>query len=81
MKQYLLNNAIAFDQLVNTLLGGSPDETMSARAFRSEQQGKLLGKFFRPIIDLLFWFDVNHCNKAYLAEKYRQQFPTHYSKG
>lgn len=81
MKEYLLNNATAFDQLANTLLGGSPDETLSARAYRNEQQGKLLGRFFRPVIDLLFWFDENHCYKSYLSEKYRQQFPAYYRKG
>ena len=75
MKQYLLNNAIAFDQQVNTLLGGSPDETLSARAYRTEQQGKVFGRFFRPLIDTLFFFDQNHCLSAWQSERNKQQLP------
>ncbi len=80
MKQYLLNNAIAFDQQVNTLLGGEPDETLSARAYRTEQQGKLFGRLFRPLIDALFFFDKNHCQKAYNAEFRSLQLPKNYQK-
>lgn len=36
--RYLHNNAIAFDQQVNALLGGSPDETFSARCYRSARR-------------------------------------------
>jgi len=75
MKQYLLYNAIAVDQLCNALLGGSPDETLSSRAYRTEQQNKIFGRFFRPLIDTLFWFDRNHCYTSYLAEIDRLQLP------
>ena len=34
IKQYLFNNLVAIDQLVNTLTAGYPDETLSARAYR-----------------------------------------------
>lgn len=81
MKQYLLNNAIAFDQQVNTLLGGSPDETLSARAYRTEQHGKVFGRFFRPLIDALFFFDKEHCHKAYLSEFRKLQLPDSYRRG
>ncbi len=80
MKYYLLNNAIAFDQQLNALLGGSPDETLSARAYRTEQQGKIFGKFFRPLIDGLFFFDKDHCRKAYNAEFHKLQLPEGYRK-
>ena len=33
MKNYLLNLAVGVDQLANALIGGSADETLSARAF------------------------------------------------
>lgn len=75
MKGYLLNNAIAVDQMFNALLGGSPDETLSSRAYRTEQQQKIFGRFFRPLIDLVFFFDPLHCYKAYLAEIDRLQLP------
>jgi hypothetical protein len=78
MKTYLLNNVVALDQQINTLLGGSPDETLSARAYRTEQQGKTFGKFFRPAIDALFFFDHDHCRNAYNAEFHKLQLPEDY---
>lgn len=57
MRQRLLNLLIALDQLgyvVITLGRGSPDETMSAAAWRTEQGGKILGRFFRPVLDAIF---------------------------
>jgi len=78
MKTYLLHNAIAVDQMFNTLLGGSPDETLSSRAYRTEQQRKLFGRFFRPLIDLLFFFDPLHCYTSYLAESTRRQLPPNF---
>ena len=76
---YLLNNAIALDQQLNTLLCGEPDETLSARAWRTEQTGKRFGKFFRPLIDVLFWvFQRDHCRKAYFAELRRTQLHKDY---
>ena len=54
MKQRLLNVLIALDQLAYelvTLGAGSPDETLSAAAWRTEQKGRLLGRIFRPLID------------------------------
>lgn len=78
MWAYILNNAIAFDQQVNTLLGGSPDETLSARAYRTEQKGRVFGRLFRPVIDTLFFFDKEHCKKAYLSEFKKLQLPESY---
>ncbi len=74
MKQFL----IAFDQLINTMIGGYADETLSARAWRADRDGKILGKIFRPIIDCLFFFDPQHCFTSYLAEYERKQFPKEY---
>ena len=73
---YIKNNLIAFDQGLNTLLGGYPDETLSSRAYRLEQKGKLFGRLFRPLIDLLFFWQDEHCYEAYLSELNRKQFPT-----
>jgi hypothetical protein len=74
MKQFL----IALDQLLNAALGGYADETLSARAWRVEQTGKIFGKIFRPLIDFVLFFDPQHCYKSYLSEKERRQFPNHY---
>lgn len=79
MKQYLLNVAIAIDQTLNALRGGSPDETLSAAAWRTEQSGKLGGRIFRPVIDLIFLpLEREHCHKAYEAERFGNQLPTEY---
>ena len=82
MKQRLLNTAIAIDQLMYVLLTlgeGSPDETLSAAAWRTEQAGKLGGRIFRPVIDLLFCpIEREHCRKAYEAEKHGAQLPKEY---
>ena len=80
--QRLLNFLITVDQLlfsVITLGRASPDETMSAAAWRLEQKGKWQGKFFRPIIDTLFWFDPRHCAMSYISEKHGKQLPSEYN--
>lgn len=80
MKQYILNILIAIDQLANAALNGDPDETLSARAWRTEQDGKIFGKIFRPVIDTiaLLFLDFNHCYKSYQSEVKRKQLHTHY---
>ena len=84
MKQRLLHIAIALDQLAYVLLtlgAGSPDETLSAAAWRTEQTGKLGGRIFRPVIDLLFSpFEREHCRKAYEAERLGRQLPPEYRR-
>lgn len=80
--KYLFNLLISIDQFVNALRGGSPDETLSAAAFRTEIQGKWGGRIFRPLIDLLFRpFQKEHCRSAYIAELKRKQFPRGYQDG
>lgn len=63
--------AIAFDQLVNALLGGMADETLSARAHRT-------GSAWEPFIDALFFWQTDHCYESYLSEKDRKQLPPQY---
>lgn len=71
MKRRILNILIAIDQLVYVLLTlgrGDPDETMSAAAWRLEQNRHWAGRLFRPMIDTLFWFDPDHCRTSYESE-------------
>lgn len=80
---YLFNILVALSQLGNTLLGGYPDESMSARAWRTGKQGKWPGFITRPLIDFIFVVvtlgrDRDHCQDAYDSEKLRRQFPEHY---
>jgi hypothetical protein len=81
MKQYLLNVAIALDQVLNALRGGSPDETLSAAAWRTEQKGRLLGRVFRPLIDLTFTLlEKEHCRKSFESERDGRHLPKEYQK-
>ncbi len=77
-----LNFLISLDQLawvVITLGNGSPDETISAALWRMERAGKLSGRLFRPLIDLLFRpLERDHCRKAYEAERRGVQLPKEY---
>ena len=70
--------AVAFDQLVNTLMGGYADETLSARAGRHHLDGSRTWP--RWIIDHLFFWQTNHCKEAYESELLRKQLPDIYRK-
>ena len=67
MKQIL----IALSQLANTLTGGTADESISARAWRTDS-------VLVPIIDALFFWHHKHCFQSYVAECERRQLPSHY---
>lgn len=81
--QYLLQNLLAFDQQLNTLLGGWADETLSARAYRSELSGRFFGRITRPVIDTIFVSltlgrERDHCAQAFRSEIARtQNHPTY----
>lgn len=67
---------IAFDQLVNTLIGGMADETLSAAAWRWQMEGKR--RWAYRLIDTLFFFEPNHCQQAWRSELLRSHLPTSY---
>ena len=71
---YIEGLFLAFDQFINAVLGGWPDETLSSRCWREEQQG--LRAWPRKLVDgLFFWQREGHCKRAYEAERKRLQFP------
>ena len=72
LKQYIINLLVAFDQFINVLFSGQPDETISSRAWRCKDVSSFW-RFMRKFIDLLFFFQPQHCFKAYLAELNRKQ--------
>ena len=49
------------------------DETMSARALRWENNR--IRSWPRKLIDILFWWDDNHCKESYESEKKGRQPP------
>lgn len=64
---------IAVDQLVNAMLAGFPDETMSSRAWRWEQDG--VRAWPRRVIDWLFFWEEQHCQQSYISEREGRQLP------
>lgn len=69
--------AIAIDQVGNANLGGWPDETISARAHRlNDEPG---WRRWEVRINRLFG-DKKHCEHAYLSEKTRRQTASEYRK-
>jgi hypothetical protein len=64
MAQYLINFLISLDQVINSLLGGSPKETLSSVAYRKDRDGEFWG-FLRPFIDFIFMGVPTHCQHAY----------------
>lgn len=78
MKLYFLHIVIGLNQLAATILGAWPDETLSAYAYRLEQQGNAWGKGWRIAIDWLaraFFKQDEHCKKAQMEERARVQLP------
>ena len=69
----LLRILIALDIFAFALLtlgGAKRNETISAACWSLEQDGKLAGRIFRPLIDGLFYFiEKDHCCEAWLIEK------------
>ena len=81
MAGVIKNVAIGLDQSVNCFVKlsdgwGTPDEMLSARAWRLREQHPTLLKF----IDWLFFWDANHCQECYEIEMQRKQLPKEYSK-
>ena len=62
---------IAIDQLLNTLVGGYADETVSARAYRKGWKRR------EVFINWLFR-DENHCKDSFESEVLRSQLPKEY---
>lgn len=75
MKDYVGFIGVALTQLINTLLGGFPDETTSSRMWRWHLQGKPEGTIFAAVIDTIFFWQGDHCRKAYEAERTRYHLP------
>ena len=75
---FVIQTLVALDQLLNALLLGYADETLSSRAYRADRDGKVFGRLFRPLIDTLFFWQTRHCYQAYLEEVNRRQYPKHF---
>ena len=80
--KYIENLLIAIDQLINAILGGSCDETISALCYRkSQEKGHYFYKILKFILDVcLSPIRQDHCEQAYLSEVCRKQLPPEYRR-
>lgn len=69
--RYVVNLLLGVDQMVNTILLGHPDETISSRLGRAKRDGDRYRwvKFVRGFVDTLFLFDrgpngEKHCENS-----------------
>lgn len=82
MMQFL----IAVDQLINTVIGGKADETLSARAHRMRLKRQRYWGWTADVIDLLFFWQkddqgqCSHCKASYESELERRHLPKHYKQ-
>lgn len=70
--------AIAIDQLINALLGGYADETLSARAHRMRVKKQPYWGWTANMIDRGFFWQKAHCEAAYKAEQQRKHLPAEF---
>jgi len=52
---------LGLDEFANTLLGGAPGDTISGRAGRAAEDGRVWGRVLCYLLNLV---DKNHCPKA-----------------
>ena len=69
MLKLIFNLFLALDQLLNTLLLGHPDETLSSRLGRAIGRERYFWvKWLRVLVDTIFFFDsdgyIKHCKKS-----------------
>lgn len=62
MKKYVLNILLSLTQLLNALLMGDPDESLSSRCAKKHPKAA-------ELIDRLFWFDPRHCQRSLEPEE------------
>ena len=61
MSRRLIRVLTAFDQLINAILNGYPDETISSRAAKAARRRTLWGCLLCRALD---WIDPGHCERV-----------------
>lgn len=74
LKHRFHQTIVALDQVLNAMLGGWADETISSRAYRLQDKHKHWA-ITRKVLDIIFFFDEEHCKTSYYSEKMRQHMP------
>jgi len=75
MRRYFTRVSIQFSCLLNALLGGSLNQTLSATQYqrRCNSQWNVV-----PIIDAVFWWEPNHCREAWSKWRIIHEAINHY---
>ena len=71
--KYTLKIGIALTQGMNAVIGGWPDESISSRSYRQRHKA-FWGKMY-VVINYIFFWQKDHCKKAYNAEVERRHSP------
>jgi len=77
IKMYLVNILLGVDQLLNVIMLGDPDETISSRCGRVFPDSAIT-----HFIDAIFFWKKDHCQRAIEQEGYRDiLFPREKNNG
>ena len=67
---------VVLDRCVNVLLAGDYNETLSARAWRMQVKRQPYWGWTAAMIDGLFFWQPNHCQRQFDAEQAARANPT-----
>ena len=76
MRKYIFHVLLALDQLLNALMFGYADESISARSYRLRRY--FVWYWLMVLIDKVFFWHKAHCKESYFAEVDRHHLPKDY---
>lgn len=72
---YFINISVSLDQVINALLFGDPDETISSRAGKARRLGSFKWTLIAEVIDwLCFVFEREHCRKSMERDRDKRRY-------
>ncbi|WP_107725917.1 hypothetical protein [Neisseria weaveri] len=80
---YAYQVAISADQLLNAVLGGFADETLSSRIYRNSTLADKPRRRWRAAkcaVNALFFWQADHCRGAYNSERVRRHMHGHFKE-
>lgn len=75
MTDWITQVLYALDRLANAAIRGSADEFLSSRAHRMREKGQRVWGWTANAIDWLWFWETDHCRKAYDYETARLTNP------
>lgn len=71
MTRWALNVLAAWSQFWNAVWGGDRDQSFSSRSYEAMLAGKWWGKVAVAVVNRLFWWEPDHCRRAYGSDDER----------